>query len=101
MFEPAARPRVFGTSPGVDFPQTVADGLIARSNDLSRTVIYVNTSRMQREMQRAFQTGPARLLPAIRLLTDLSLEAARANIPPAISTLHRRLELFPLVKNFK
>lgn len=98
MFEPTDQPRVFGTHPGTDIPNSLVAGLTERSDDLSDTIIYVNTTRMQRRIQAALQNGPARILPSVRLITDLGIEGARAGIPAPVSTLRRRLELFPLVR---
>ncbi len=97
MFDPIDHPRVFGTSPGVDFPAALVAGLAARSDDLSRTVIYVNTTRMQRRIRALFDAGPPRLLPQIRLVTDLGFEATKAGIPLPVSPLRRRLALSQFV----
>ncbi len=97
MFDPSDTPRVFGTPPGVDFPAQLVEGLASREDDLSDTVVYVNTTRMQRRIRTLFDAGPPRLLPQVRLITDLSAEATAAGIPLLISPLRRRLELYPLV----
>ncbi|WP_425051037.1 double-strand break repair protein AddB [Psychromarinibacter sp. S121] len=102
MFDPTPGPRIFGLPPGADFPRAVVDGLLARMagqppEALARVEIFVNTRRMQRRMKELFDNGPARLLPRIRLVTDLATEAAFADIPPAVPPLRRRLELTQLV----
>lgn len=102
VFEPSQDPRIFGLAPGVDFPKALAEGILRRLDGqppeaLARVEIFVNTRRMQRRVTAIFQEGPARLLPRIRLVTDLATEAALAAIPPAISPLRRRLELAQLV----
>lgn len=97
MFDPSTKPRVFGLPPGADFAADLVTGLTARADDLSRTVIYVNTMRMQRRIRQLFDAGPPRLLPQVRLLTDLSFEATQAGIPIPVSPLRRRLELSHLV----
>ncbi len=97
MFDPTDHPRVFGTAPGIDFPAALVDGLSARTDDLSRTVIYVNTTRMQRRIRTLFDAGPARLLPHVRLVTDLGFEATQAGVPPPVPPLRRRLELSQFV----
>ncbi|PIE08300.1 MAG: double-strand break repair protein AddB [Rhodobacterales bacterium] len=101
MFDPTT-PRLFALPPGVDYPKAVVDGLIARMQGhppeaLARVTLYVNTRRMQRRLAALFDTGSARLLPRIRLVTDLGRDAAFADLPPAVSPLRRRLELAELV----
>ena len=102
MFDPTDKPRLFALPPGVDYPAQVVAGLIARMGDappeaLARATLYVNTRRMGRRLAALFDTGPAQLLPRIRLVTDLGRDAAFADLPPAVSPLRRRLELAELV----
>ena len=102
MFEPSETPRVFGLPPGVEFPRAVLDGLLARMagqppEALARVEIFVNTRRMQRRMKTLFQAGSARLLPRIRLVTDLASDALMSDLPPPVSPLRRRLELTQLI----
>ena len=98
----APGPRLFALPPGVDFAAEVAAGLLARLGDapperLARVTIHVNTRRMQRRLRDVFATGPARLLPRITLITDLALDPAGADLPPAVPPLRRQLELTRLV----
>ena len=56
MFERLAAPRVFGLPPGVDFPQALVDGLLARCQGqppeaLARVELIVNTERMRRRIR--------------------------------------------------
>ncbi len=102
MFDPADKPRIFALPPGADFASSLVDGLIDRSADLrpedwARTEIYVNTTRMQRRIRSVFDAGPARLLPRIRLITDLGTDPVSMNVPAGISPLRRRLELSQFV----
>ena len=102
MFEADGHPRIFASPPGVDFAQGLVDGLIARTahmtpTDLARVEIYVNTTRMQRRIRAVFDAGPARLLPQVRLITDLANDPVSLDLPPAISPLRRRLELSQFV----
>ncbi len=102
MFEPTDGPRLFGLPPGVDYPAAVVAGLIARIEGappeaLARVTLFVNTRRMGRRLSELFDTGPGRLLPRIRLVTDLGRDAAFADLPPAVSPLRRRLELAEFV----
>lgn len=101
MFEEAA-PRVFYLAPGVDFPQGVVEGLLARFGDgppeaLARVQLIVNTKRMARRIRALFDAGPARLLPRIELLGSLGQSLEVADIPPAVPPLRRRLELTRLI----
>ncbi len=102
MFDPSAKPRVFGLSVGVDFPTALVQGLLERCKNqppeyLATVEVYVNTQRMQRRIRDIFDAGPAMLLPRIRLITDLGKTEALADIPPAVPKLQRRLELSQLV----
>ncbi|EBA14117.1 double-strand break repair protein AddB [Roseobacter sp. CCS2] len=102
MFETDKQPHIFASPPGVDFAQGLVAGLIARTadldpTDLARVEIYVNTTRMQRRIRAVFDTGPARLLPRVRLITDLANDPISLDLPPAVSPLQRRLELSQFV----
>lgn len=98
MFDPQPSPRIYGMPPGADFGRALVSGLEQRFQDMSqadiaRTEIYVNTARMQRRLRDVFDTGPARLLPRVRLVTDLALDHTAFDIPAPVSPLWRRLEL--------
>ncbi|WP_333712146.1 double-strand break repair protein AddB [Yoonia sp.] len=102
MFDPASSPRIFATAPGTDFAETLVRGLAARGTDYSpadwaRIEIYVNTARMQRRLREVFDAGPPRLLPRIRLVTDLADDPVSLAVPPAVPPLRRRLELAQFV----
>lgn len=93
-------PRVFGLAPGVDFPKGLLLGLEQRlisspPEDWAKVEIFVNTRRMERRLRDLFDAGPARLLPRIRLITDLA--GLVPDLPPAAPALRRRLELAQLV----
>ncbi|WP_342069443.1 hypothetical protein [Yoonia algicola] len=86
----------------MDFANGLVAGLLARTadmapGDLAKVEIYVNTTRMQRRIRAVFDAGPARLLPRIRLITDLANDPVSRALPPAISPLYRRLELSQFV----
>ncbi len=98
MFEGPA-PRVFGVAPGVDFPNALLFGLEQRLGpaapaEWAKVELYVNTRRMERRLRALFDAGPARLLPRIRLITDIG---QTTTLPPAVPALRRRLELSQLV----
>lgn len=98
MFEATSKPRIFGLAPGVDFAEALVDGLIDRSGTsdplaLARVEVFLNTRRMARRVKEVFDTRGSRLLPHLRLVTDLADEPLAADIPPAIEPLRRRLEL--------
>ncbi|MDA8746606.1 double-strand break repair protein AddB [Litoreibacter sp.] len=106
MFDPTPTARVFGMPIGVDFPQALVDGILARLQTrppeaLARVQLYVNTSRMQRRVRRLFAAKGALLLPQIRLITELSTAlntGQQLDIPPAVDGLGRRLDLARLVR---
>jgi double-strand break repair protein AddB len=92
---------LFGVPPGADFPAVLVAGLLDRLGHLppealARVTLYVNTRRMQRRVRALFDAGPARLLPQIRLITELASPAAAA-LPPPVPVLRRRLQLAQLV----
>jgi ATP-dependent helicase/nuclease subunit B len=102
MFPPISTPRVFALPPGADFPAGLVAGLISRSVDqaperLARAEIFVNTQRMQRRVKALFIASGARLLPRIKLISDLGATIPIPDLPPPISPLRRRLELSVLV----
>ena len=102
MFDPSDHPRIFGLPAGIDFATSVTHGLMSRLDDttpeaLGRVTIYVNTRRMQRRIRTVFDQGPARILPKVRLITDLALDPISSTLPPPASPLRRRLELSQLV----
>lgn len=100
MFDGPA-PRVFALPPGADFPRHLVDGLLERLQGqppeaLSRVELYLNTARMRRRVAELFQARGARLLPRLRLVTELADRPGLA-LPPAVSPLRRRLELAQLI----
>ena len=100
MFEEAT-PRIFALPPGADFPRHLVDGLLERMEGqppeaLARVEIYLNTARMRRRVTDLFQARGARLLPRLRLVTELADRPGLA-LPPAVSPLRRRLELAQLI----
>ena len=102
MFDPAPTPHIFAMPPGVDFAAALVAGVEARLGDAppeawARVEIYVNTARMRRRVRAMFDQGPARLLPRIRLVTELADDPVAAGLPPAIAPLRRRLELTQLI----
>lgn len=102
MFNPIDHPRLYGLPPGADFAQVLVDGLIDLAGhmapqDFARIQIFVNTARMQRRIRTVFDAGPARLLPRIRLVTDLAKDPVATGITLPVSSLRRRLELATFV----
>ncbi|WP_428927282.1 double-strand break repair protein AddB [Marinibacterium sp. SX1] len=100
MFEPSDKARVFALPCGADFPAQLVAGLESRMQGQppeawARILLIVNTRRMARRLRDIFDAGPPRLLPQIRLMTDL--DTGLDDIPPAIPPLRRRLELAQLV----
>ncbi|MGC1505502.1 MAG: double-strand break repair protein AddB [Sulfitobacter sp.] len=102
MFDPSDQPRVFGVSPGVDFPQALVDGLRNKlashpPEAIARVDLIVNTRRMARRLREIFDRGPAGFLPSIRLLGDLDTLVPGLSLPAAAPPLRRRLDLIQLV----
>lgn len=103
MFDPQKSPRVFAVPVGVDFSDALYEGLMARFEKCSpemvaRTEVYVNTRRMQRHLTELFHSGPALLMPKLRLITDLDASAKLSALPMAMSPMRRRLEVAQLVR---
>ncbi|PWR02904.1 double-strand break repair protein AddB [Meridianimarinicoccus roseus] len=93
---------LYAVPPGVDFPRALVDGLLARFDGtppeaLARATVYVNTRRMERRITELFAEGPPRLLPRLRLITDIGQESAAA-LPPPVPGLRRRLQLARLIE---
>ncbi|WP_299045143.1 double-strand break repair protein AddB [uncultured Tateyamaria sp.] len=104
MFDGSKQPRVFGCAPGVDFPRAIVRGLEDRLKDAppdtwARVTLLVNTTRMARRLRALFDEGPARLLPCIRMITQLDDLMPGAPVPPSASPLRRRLQLATLIQN--
>lgn len=102
MFDAQDPPRIFGLSPGVDFPRALVAGLQDRLRDappdaMARVDLIVNTTRMQRRLREIFDAGPPGFLPRIRLVTQLDTLVSDVTVPPATPALQRRLELVQLV----
>ena len=103
--EPPDSPRAFGLPPGVDFAQTLVDGLAARladapPEDWARVTIWVNTRRTARRIEALLQTRSPGLLPQLRVLGDLA-QTPNPALPPAPDALQRQLTLAALVSAYQ
>lgn len=101
MFD-RAEPRLFGLAPGVDFPAALVAGLLNRlegcpPEDLARVTLYLNTTRMRRRVVEIFAQHGAGFLPRIRLVSDLATDMVLPDLPPAIPSLRRKLQLTVLI----
>ena len=93
---------LFAIPTGCDFGRCFLDGLDQRfghlaPEDFARIEILVNTRRTQRRLRTLFDSGPARLLPRLRLITDLGQDPSFTDLPPPVSPLRRQLDLTNLV----
>lgn len=94
-------PRLFALSPGVDFPAGLVSGVIERMagqppEAMAQVEIFLNTARMRRRVTDLFVQSGARLLPRLRLLTEIADRPGLA-LPAAVPALRRRLELAQLI----
>ncbi len=104
MFEAQKSPRVFALPLGVDFSQAFVDGLLKRLEGqppeaLAKVVIYVNTRRSARGIEAILASSGARLLPDIRVVTDLAQDVSVPLAAP-IPALRRKLIIARLVAAF-
>ncbi len=103
LFPPRDGPRVFALPPGVDFSRALLVGLDARlagqpPEAIARVEVWVNTRRAARALTTLFAAGPARLLPRIRVVTELAADPlGPLDLPPAVTPLRRKLDLARLV----
>lgn len=93
---------LFGLPPGIDFPAQLVAGLRQRlagqpPEAMAKVTVFLNSQRMRRRVTELLVAEGAALLPRLRLVTDLSPEAARLGVPPSVPGLRRRLELTQLV----
>ncbi|HRK41410.1 MAG TPA: double-strand break repair protein AddB [Gemmobacter sp.] len=93
---------LFALPPGIDFPAQFVAGLHRRMaghppEAMAKVTVFLNSQRMRRRVSQLLTAEGAILLPRLRLVTDLSPEAARLGIPPSVPGLRRRLELTQLV----
>lgn len=77
LFRPDDQPRIFGIPPGADFSEVLAAGLSERladrpPEDLARIDIYTNSERARARIEEVLSRDGARLLPRVRLLTELA-----------------------------
>ena len=103
MFAPSEGPRVFALAPGVDFSRALVAGLDARlagqpPEAIARVSIWVNTRRAARALAALYAEGPARLLPRIRVVTEIASDPlGPLDLAPPVPALRRKLELARLV----
>jgi ATP-dependent helicase/nuclease subunit B len=105
MFTETDKPRIYGLPCGVRFPFALKDGLMERlklqsPEALARVEIFVNSSRMRKDLTLAFDDGHTHFLPKIRLITELGTDLAARDVATGVSGLRRRLELSQLVGRF-
>jgi ATP-dependent helicase/nuclease subunit B len=104
LFPPGPGPRVFALPPGTDFTAALVAGLEARLRGQppeawARIDIWVNTRRAARGLSERLSTVPSRLLPRIRVVTELADDPALPlDLPPPVPALRRKLDLARLVQ---
>jgi ATP-dependent helicase/nuclease subunit B len=101
MIDPAG-PHMFALPPGVDFPAALVAGILERMKGqppeaMARVTLYLNTTRMRRRVVEIFGKSGARFLPRIRLVSDLAAGHVFADLPPAVPSLRRKLQLTVLI----
>ena len=102
MIFPDAGPRLYTLPPGVEFPDRLAEGLIARlagqpPEAMARVTVFLNTNRMRRRLRAAFHARGALILPRLRVVTDLADDPLLIGAGERVSPLGRRLELAVLI----
>jgi len=101
-FPDAGAAHLYALPCGVDFAEGLVAGLRARfgaqgPEAMARVTVYLGTNRMRRRVREVFDTGPATLLPRLRLITELALDPLGPDLPLPVAPLRRRLELTQLV----
>jgi len=103
MFSPQDTPRVFKLPIGVDFSTAFVDGFFAHCKGMtpaqvSKILIFVNSQRARRRISDLLTQRGAFLLPKIRVVTEIDKDfGLNLHLPPAVSTVERRLALASLV----
>ena len=88
---------------GADFAADFARGLIRRyasqpPEALARVTVYLNSERMRRRVTEALTSAGARLLPRLKIVTDLGADPILADLPAPEPRLRRLLTLGQLVQ---
>jgi len=102
MFPQSPTPRVFHLPLGCNFPKTIARGLEQRLHghdpmSWAKTTLIFNTRRSEQRVTEFLASGPARLLPRIKLLSGLNDTPETRAIPQPVSRIRRHLELAQLI----
>jgi double-strand break repair protein AddB len=93
-------PRLYAVPLGADFPEALADGLLARARAaalppeaLARVTVWLGTEAMRARVAAALAARGPLLLPRLRLVGEIGAEAPALGLPPPVPALQRRLEL--------
>lgn len=94
---------LFHLPPGADFARSFAEGLLRRHGGgppeaLAQVTVWLNSERMRRRVTEALTAAGSRLLPSLRLVSDLAQDPILAGLPPAEPPLRRLLMLGQLVQ---
>ena len=95
--------KIFGMPCGVDFPRSLAYGIVKFFSDnppevLARVNIIVNTKRMRLRLLEEFASLHTILIPKVHVLSDLSELIGTFKNPNPSSHLQYRFELMALVQ---
>ncbi len=101
MFDPQSTPRVFAVPLGVPFADALLDGLEHRAGSsdqitLARTQVYLNTERLRRHVIDRASMQSVRLLPQLKLVTQLPF----VGTDDAVSPLEQQLRLADLIRPY-
>lgn len=104
MFEAnPTRPRVFGVPLGVDFPQALLDGILARLDPerpdaIAKICLITATTRMERRLTDLLRARGPGFLPQLHQVGNLDGLIPLADVPAADDGLATQLELAQMVR---
>ncbi|RMD48974.1 MAG: double-strand break repair protein AddB, partial [Alphaproteobacteria bacterium] len=105
MFTPTPSPRVFALPPGIDFVEALARGLAARLDrldplDAADVEVWLNARTARERLIEALSRHGARILPRLRVVTELAAHEVVDDLPAPETELYRALELTRLIEDY-